>query len=324
MSKRDSVEEKLAELGRLRERGSSLEGLAHLRKALGGRISLVVARAAEVAGELEAEEVSDALEQAFERFMVNPAKVDKGCQAKTAIVAALHKVNACSAHVYLRGIRHVQMEPSYGGSVDTAAELRGLSAMGLVAMNHPDAMNELARLLTDKEPDARIMAARAIAYTGDSRGEPLLRHKAHCGDEDPQVFAECLLALLHLAPEASLEFVTEFLNSGDPDLVEPAAGAMGESRNPKALAPLQAAYRGASDASIRQAMLLAIASLRCDEGAEFLLGELADAEGKTAEAVLSALATFRHDPAIRRRVSDIVDQSRDRELARAFRASFDV
>ena len=324
MPKRDTVEEKLAELGRLRERGGSPEDLVHLRKALGGRVSLVVARAAEVAGELEAEGVADALEKAFDRFMVNPAKADKGCQAKTAIAEALQKIDAGSAHVFLRGIRHVQMEPSYGGPIDTAAELRGLCAMGLVAMSHPEAMNELARLLADREPDARIMAARAIACTGDGGGQALLRYKAHRGDKDPQVFAECLLALLHLAPESSLEFVSEFLNSGDPDLVEPAAVALGESRNPKALVPLQVAYRGAPDASMRQALLPAVASLRCDEGVEFLLGELADAEGKMAEAVLSALATFRYDPAIRRRVSDIVDQSRDRQLARTFRASFDV
>ena len=322
MAKRSSLEDRLDELKRLLEGGSSPGASSALRKALGGRLALVVARAAEIAGEFGDESLANALDQAFDRFMTNPAKVDKGCQAKTAIADALHEIGACSADVYLRGIRHVQMEPSYGGPTDTAAALRGFCALGLVKMNHPEAMNELARLLADPEPDARIMAARAVAYRGDDRGEALLRYKAHCGDEDAQVLAECFLALLRLAPEASLEFAAEYLDSDEADRVEAAAVALGESRDPRALSPLRAAYGRTLEAGARRALLLAIAALRCDEGVEFLLAELADAGGKTAEAVLSALATYRYDQAIRGRVSDIVERSRDRDLARAFRSSF--
>lgn len=322
MAKRSSLEDTLAELRALRERGDSPATAATLRKAVGSRASLVVAKAAQVAGELEARSLTDALEQAFERFMANPVKTDKGCQAKTAIAEALAVLAADSANVYLRGVRHVQLEPSFGGPVDTAARLRGLCALGLVRMNHPEAMNELARLLADRESDARIMAARALAHSGDARGEALLRFKAHLGDADPQVLVECFVALLRLAPEASLGFVAEHLESGDAALVEAAAAALGESRNPQALGPLGRAYERTLDAAARQALLLAMAALRCDEAVEFLLARLAEAEGKTAEAILTALATFRHDPAIRIRVQQAVEQARDARLAQAFRASF--
>jgi HEAT repeat protein len=322
MATRSSLEDDLAELKRLRQQGNSPEALDRLRKALSGRVSLLAARAAEIAGEFAAEPLTGAMEQAFGRFMANPVKTDKGCQAKTAVADALYRIGASSADVFIRGVRHVQMEPSFGGPIDTAARLRGLCALGLVRMNHPAAMNELARLLADREADARIMAARAIAYAGDGGGEPLLRYKAHCGDADPLVLAECFLALLRLSPAASLEFVAGYLDSGKPDTVESAAIAMGESRNPDSLPPLQAAYGRTVDADARRIILSAIAALRCDKAIDFLLGELANATGKTAEIVLSALAAYKHDPAVRERVAARVDQSRDRQLAKAFQASF--
>ena len=322
MAARSSLEDKLAEVKRLRQQGNSPQALAGLRQALGSRVSLVVAKAAEVAGDLGSESLTDALEPAFDRFMANPARDDKGCQAKSAVAEALYKTGAASADVFLRGIRHVQMEPSFGPPIDTAANLRGLCALGLARMAHPQTMNELARLLADREVEARIMAARAIAYCGDGRGEPLLRHKVHCGDAEPQVVSECFLALLRLTPDGSLGFVSSYLDSSDPEMVEAAAVALGESRIAKALPPLQAAYARTMDAAIRRALLFAIAALRCDQAVEFLLGELAAASGKTAESALAALVILRNDPAIRRRVAEIVDQRTDRQLSRAFRTSF--
>ncbi|MFA6134080.1 MAG: HEAT repeat domain-containing protein [Phycisphaerae bacterium] len=314
----------LTQLKQIRLQGSSPATLAALQKALGSGVSLLVAKAAEIAAEFEAQPLSDALDGAFARFMKNPLRSDKGCQAKTAVVDALYRIGACSADVYLRGIGHVQMEPSYGGPVDTAAKLRGLCALGLARMNHPETMNELARLLADPEPDARIMAARALAYAGDARGEPLLRYKAHLGDNDSQVLAECFLALLRLSPQTSLDFVAAYLESGHADQVEAAAMALGESRMPQALPPLQTAYGRTADGDTGQALLIAIASLRSDSAVDFLLEQLKDARRQTAEAVLAALATFRHDQAIRVRVCDSVDQRHDRQLTEAFRACFGV
>lgn len=166
------------------------------------------------------------------------------------------------------------------------------------------------------------MAARAIAYTGDSRGEPLLRYKAHLGDKDPQVLAECFLALLRLEPKGSVEFVAAYLESSDAETVEAAAIALGESRTHEALLPLQSVYSRTVGSGTRRTFLFAIAALRCDGAVEFLLGELANAEGQTAEAILAALATFRNDQSVCKQVADIVDRKRDRQLAEAFRDSF--
>ncbi|MEH2465502.1 hypothetical protein [Nostoc sp.] len=45
-------------------------------------------------------------------------------------------------------------------------------------------MNELADLLTDPKPEARVAAAKAIAYTGNPQGVPLLRFKTRIGDRN--------------------------------------------------------------------------------------------------------------------------------------------
>ena len=44
---------------------------------------------------------------------------------KVAIVEALNALGYEHTPTFLQGIRHVQMEPVYGGRVDTAAVLRG-------------------------------------------------------------------------------------------------------------------------------------------------------------------------------------------------------
>ena len=54
------------------------------------------------------------------------------------------------------------MEGSFGPSIDTAPRLRAASAMGLVHMNHPDAVVEIVTLLVDREADARVGAVRSL------------------------------------------------------------------------------------------------------------------------------------------------------------------
>ncbi|MDX2239271.1 MAG: hypothetical protein NW224_01195 [Leptolyngbyaceae cyanobacterium bins.302] len=104
------------------------------------------------------------LVSACDRFLVNAKESDPGCRAKQAISEALYRLQYSDKAPFLKGIRHVQAEPVWGGKVDTAPTLRGTCALGLVRMNYPLVMVELRDLLADPEPEARIGAARAIAY----------------------------------------------------------------------------------------------------------------------------------------------------------------
>ena len=147
------VEEEIERLSALREAGSGPATMAALRKALGGRIGLVVAKAAKVAAELEAREVVPQLVGAFERMFENPVERDPQCWAKNAIAKALTAMDYRESEPYLRGARHVQMEPVWGGQEDSATTLRGICLLGLVTCS--DVRREtIFRVLVDAMADA--------------------------------------------------------------------------------------------------------------------------------------------------------------------------
>src|SRR5438105_2681445 len=124
MAARLSLDEKLAAIRKLRGQPLSPEQRAELRKSLSDRSNLVVAAAAAIAGENTLVELAGDLEAAFERFLVNPLKDDKLCRAKIAVVQALDKVEHQRPDVFLKAARHVQLEPVWGGTEDSAAPLR--------------------------------------------------------------------------------------------------------------------------------------------------------------------------------------------------------
>jgi hypothetical protein len=142
---RRTLEDVLARLATVREDPESAASLEALRAALAGRSGAAVAKAARLVGELELAVLATDLVTAFERILGGGC-ADPGCTAKTAIADALYRLGHDAAGVFLRGIRHVQMEPVFGGRVDTAVDLRGACALGLVRIGYRDALLELADL----------------------------------------------------------------------------------------------------------------------------------------------------------------------------------
>src|SRR5215831_13280629 len=162
MAKSSLIEDRLAELAALADSLESPHTRKQLRKHLASKESPIVARAAQIVARIEDHDFGPDLVQAFHRFLVDPTKTDKGCMAKCAIVKALLAAGNEDEELFRKGVRHIQLEPTWGGRTDTAAQLRALCGLGLVQVGYPDAMNELAELLADKEGDARIGAARAL------------------------------------------------------------------------------------------------------------------------------------------------------------------
>ncbi len=169
MARSRRLEETLEALHRLRQEPLCEASVQELRRVLGGKSSHAAGKAAQIAGELEIGALAGDLVAAFDRFMIDPVKSDPGCRAKTATADALYRLGQADAGVFLRGIRHVQMEPVYGGRVDTALDLRGTCALGLVRMGYADVRCELADLLADPEAPVRAAAARALAYHGSRK-----------------------------------------------------------------------------------------------------------------------------------------------------------
>ena len=124
-------EEQLAALDGLRQQPSEAR-VEPLRKALGDRNNFVVARAADLVREFGLADLTPDLLKAFDRFFENPEKSDPQCWAKNAISRALAALELQEPEIFLRGMRHIQLEPVYGGRSDTAGTLRGTCALALV------------------------------------------------------------------------------------------------------------------------------------------------------------------------------------------------
>ena len=210
--KRRPLEETLLALRRVRQAPGSEASQRELRQVLGGEGSHAVARAAALVGELGLEALVPDLVAAFPRFFEEPERADPGCSAKTAIVEALRRLEQDERALYRRGAAHVQMEPVFGGRVDTAVDLRGTSALALAESAGGDVLVDLAHLLADPEAPVRASAARAVAVHGRDGGVPLLHLKALAGDAEPRVVAECLLSVLRLDPRDGLAFVASFFD----------------------------------------------------------------------------------------------------------------
>lgn len=321
MAARRKLEDVLAALRRARADPGSPEAQREIRSALAGDSGHAAAKAAAVIGELALAGYASELVAAFDRFMSGTGS-DPGCEAKRAIVDSLAALGHDDPDVFLRGGRHVQMEPVYGGRVDTAPGLRGACAMALVAMGYRDALVELADLLADREAPARVSAARAIAHRGGGDGVPLLRLRALVGDPEAEVLGECFRALLSLRPAASVPFVGRFLDSPRPDVAEAAALALGESRQESALAALRPWAESMTGTEVERAALLALALLRSEDAVAFLLSRVHEGSPTTAVHAIAALGLYRENEGVCGRVRAAAAERaepRVREaLARAF------
>lgn len=275
-----------------------------------------------MAGERPAVEMVPELVTAFSRLMENPSKLDKGCAATTAIAGALYELDYAEPEIYLRGIRHVQMEGSFGPPVDAAAKLRAISALALGRTRDPGALDEIVSLLVDEWPEARIGAARALTVNGGSAGALLLRLKILSGEDQPEVLAECFSGLLETAPERSLPLVAGFIDSEDTAISEAALLALGSSRLPAALDLLKARWDSTRGGPLRKTLLLAIATIRSEAAIEFLLTLLAECPPAVAKDVIAALAFFRNNEKVRSQVESVIAQQNEKSVREFFRQEF--
>src|SRR5262249_16835358 len=145
-----------------------------------------------------------------------------------------NKLEFSDEEFYLRGVRYVQMEPVWGGSIDTAVPVRVGCAFGLVRIRHRGALTVLVDMLAASEKAERVGAVRALASTGTEAGGLLLRLKARVGDKEPDVISECFTGILELISDQGIPFVAEFLSSGNEAIQQSALLALGSSRKPAA------------------------------------------------------------------------------------------
>jgi hypothetical protein len=129
-------DEQIAALDKLRQMPAE-SCIDPLRTALEQRNHFVVGKAGHLIREFQLPQLTPELLIAFDRFFENPAKTDPQCWAKNALSRALAGFEHQDAAVFLRGMRHIQLEPVWGGTSDTAATLRLNLRFGQGAMPQP-------------------------------------------------------------------------------------------------------------------------------------------------------------------------------------------
>lgn len=299
--------------------------VVELCKALEHRNSRVVARAAAICRNLPIkghESLEPSLVTAYPRFLKNPVKTDPGCEAKLALLDALRIVDYTDIDFYLAAIKYEQHEPIWGGTTDTAAELRATAALALVRLPTPDLVLHLVDLLVDKEPAARAGAIRALVGSGRMEAEPLLRLKLHTGDSRPEVMGECYSALLTLSADRSLELVARRLESDNREVRNEAAIAIGESRHADAFSHLKSAFEEHTDPEDHRALALAMGLLRSEEAVAYLISNIKQEDAERAAAAIIALSHSRDLENVEDRTRAAVNACDHRYVARVFNEEF--
>jgi len=322
VSKPDPVQLALERLGELRHAALTDQTTSEIRHSLQNRSNLVIAKAAKVASELRATALLSALLASFHKLMADPLRLDKRCAALTEIVTALYELDCDDPEPYLIGLRHIQMEGSYGPPVDAAAKLRGLCAQGLLRTRYPKALDAVVRLLVDREPEARVGAVKALATNGGEAGVLLLKLKVYTGDPEPEVLGECFAGLLGAAPERSVGLVAEYVDSSDDAVAEAAILALGESRDERALEILKDKWQRTVRGPLRQVLLVAMACSRLEPAIAHLLAIVADASPQTAAQAIEALATYRSSERISLSLQKVVQERNEPVVTQAFARHF--
>ena len=322
MNKRDPTEEALERLSALKASANDSIVAKELKPYLANRSNLAVAKAAKIAGERGLASLIPEMVSTFHRLMKDPQRLDKRNAALTEIAAALYQMDYREPEVYRIGVRHVQLEGSFGPPVDVAAALRGICAQALVRTTYPQALEEVVSLLVDPEVPARVGAVKALATNGGEAGALVLRLKTLLGDDDVEVIAECFSSLLFASRDTSVEFVAKYVDSDDGVVAEAAILALGASRLPKAMDVLKKKWERTVRGPLRKTLLLALATSRDEEALSFLVSLLDHGGIESAVDVISALAVHKNSERIRQAVSEALDRRHERPLIDAFRREF--
>jgi hypothetical protein len=230
---------------------------SELARALTQRSNLLVAKAAAIALHHRLTGLTPNLVAEFPRFLQDPAKADPQCWAKNAIAKTLAAFEYQDSGFFLTGMHHIQLEPVWGGSVDTAGTLRGTCALALVQcrdLNSHRVLTHLTPLFADKELSVRVNAVRAVEQVGTDSAALLLRLRAELASDDPELLGACYSGVLALEGPGAIPWTAQFLASEDDSAAE-AAMAISQTHTPEAFLILRTAFATANDPWFRTALL---------------------------------------------------------------------
>lgn len=306
MSGKRSFEEQIAALDSLRQQAPA-SCIDPLRKALLHRNNFVVARAADLIREFRLVPLAPDLLTAYDRFFDNPVKSDPQCWAKNALSRALAAFEHQDASTFLRGMRHIQLEPVWGGRSDTAGTLRATCAFALVqcrSLTETDLLDHLVELFGDKDKSVRVEVIRAVEQVGSPSAALLLRLKAVLGADEPEVLGACYSGILRIEGVSAISWVGRFLGSADDAAAEAALAIAGTHSN-QGFTVLRERFAEEADPWFCSVLLSAVALTRQDEALEFLF-DLVRSESSRAEAAIEAILRAMPSAEITRRLEQTI------------------
>jgi len=307
-------EEQLAALDALRQLPTEA-CVQPLRKALTQRNNFVVAKAADLVRQFQLNQLIPDILITFDRFFDDPVKSDPQCWAKNAVSRTLAAFEHQDAEVFLRGMRHHQHEPVWGGSSDTAGTLRATCALALVqcrSLTDADLLSHLVELLGDKDKAVRAEATRAIEQVGSPSAALLLRLRAILGSgsvsEEPEVLGACYSGILRLEGASAIPWVSRFLASSDDSAAE-AALAIAGTHSPQGFELLRERFAHEAGPWFCSVLLSAIALTRQDAALEFLF-DLIGSESLQAEGAIEVILRSAQSPEVTKRLEELVAGNR--------------
>jgi HEAT repeat protein len=300
-----SVEDRIQQLRQLRSAASNKDTEAALRKALQDRSNLVAAESAKTIAVLRLPALIPALLVALDRFFNQAVKSDPKCWAKAAIVKTLTELDYDESPPFVRGLNHIQMEPVWGGQEDSAIQLRGLCALGLVQctdLRRLQIMRHLVDALNDEKAPVRAEAVRALAQLGGDETILVLRLKAKVGDLEAFVSGHVFDALINLEGNIGVDFVVPYLNSARPDICDEAALALGASRRADAVNVLIETWKRTRSLDFGNVLLRALSSSRTEAAIDFLLSLVKEGSDRDSKNALAALELLDGSEEVRNRI----------------------
>jgi HEAT repeat protein len=321
-----SFEKELSQLEALSGREPDEGALEKVRRALGSENNYLVAKAAGIVTSHGLSLLLPEVLSAFDRFFLDPIRTDPQCWAKNALVKSLVKLKCCDATVYLRGLRHTQEEPVWGGHSDTAGTLRAFCTQALVScdgLTDTALLNIFLEPFLDEDKTVRMEAARAIGQVGGSSAALLLKLRVLIRKEDPEVLGACFSALLgmeHADRLGTISLVADFLDNGEEAAAE-AAFALAETHDPVALAALVERRRKGADVWFASVLDQAIVLSRLPEAMDFLLGVI-EKDARQAASALEAISRVHSSAEVRSRVALAVARARNERVSLAFHQYF--
>ena len=290
MAKSRTFDADLAALDFLRD-APPAQTLEPLRKALAHKNNFLVAKAAKLAVAQNQTALLADLAAAFPRFLIDAVKTDPQCWAKNALASALAHFDYQEPGPFLAGIRHVQLEPVWGGSSDTAGPLRSTCALALVncrTLSSRDVLAHLLPLFADPELAVQVNVARAVEQIGSDSAALLLRLRAELASASPELLGACYSGVLRLEGPRALSWAASFLHPATPDDTSAeAAFAIAETRTEAAATLLLETHHATRDATFRDTLLTAMALTRQPGAIEFLFTLAAEGNRAAREALAS-------------------------------------